>query len=152
MSFSITLQTNKSDERCLTKSLTTIATLAGTLKQSTSIIDPVIIFEATQAEVSNLNYITISDFRRSYFVKNVKSIKQNLWEVTCHVDVLSSFASEIKSNTAIVNRQENKWNLFLNDDSIRCYQNPTIVTREFPSGFYPNTPSYILLVAGCPTA
>lgn len=152
MSFSVVLQTNKSDDRALTKSLTSITTITGTLKQSTSMIDPVIIIEATQATIANLNYLTITDFKRSYFVKDIKSTRQGLWEISCHVDVLSSFASEIKSNTGIVNRQENKWNLFLNDDSLRCYQNPTIVTREFPLGFNSVTPTYILLVAGCPTA
>lgn len=151
MSFSIVLQTNKSDDRAVTKSLTTIVTLSGTLKQSTSIIDPVITIETSKANIASLNYLTIADFKRSYFVKEIKSLKQNLWEITCHVDVISSFASEIKANTAIITRQENKWNLYLNDDSIRCYQNPTIVTREFPSGFYPSNPTYILLVAGSPT-
>lgn len=152
MSFNIVLQTNASDDRCLTKSLSTITTISGTLKDTTSMINPTIIIETSQVNISNLNYLTISDFKRSYFVKEIKSVKQNLWEISCHVDVLSSFANQIKSNTAIVNRQENKWNLFLNDDSIRCYQNPTIVTREFPAGFTPNSPSYILLVAGCPTS
>lgn len=152
MSFSILLQSNKSDDRCFTKTVTTLATLTGTLKQSTSIIDPVLIVESSATNImSNVNYVTISEFERSYFVKGVKSVKQNLWEITCHVDVLSSFASEIKSNTAIVKRQESKWNLYLNDDSIRCYQNPTIVTRQFPNGFLPNSPSYILLVAGART-
>lgn len=151
MSFSIILQTNKSDDTVLTKSLTTITTLSGVLKESTSIIDPVIIIEATQANIASLNYITIADFKRSYFVKGIKSIKSNLWELTCHCDVLSSFATEIKSNTAIVTRQESKWNLFLNDDSIKCYQNPHIVTREFPNGFFPNSPTYVLLIAGRPT-
>lgn len=151
MSFNIVLQTNKSDDRVVTKTLTTITTLSGTLKASTSLIDPVIIIETSSANVANLNYITISDFKRSYFVKDIKSVKNGFWELTCHVDVISSFASEIKANTAIVNRQENKWNLYLNDDSIRCYQNPTIVTRQFPSGFHPSMPSYILLVAGSPT-
>lgn len=152
MSFSIVLSTNKSDDKAFTKSLTTITTLSGVLKESTSLIDPIIIIEASSATVANLNYITISDFKRSYFVKGVKSIKNNLWELTCHVDVLSSFSAEIKANTAIITRQESKWNLFLNDDSIRCYQNPTIVTREFPTGFFPSSPTYVLLVAGCPNS
>ena len=152
MSFSIVLSTNKSDDRKFTKTLTTIATLSGALKDSTSIIDPVIIIECSQSTIANLNYLTISDFKRSYFVNGIKSIRHNIWEITCHVDVISSFASEIKANTAIINRQESKWNLFLNDGSLRCYQNPTIVTREFPSGFYPSSPTYIMLVVGTPNS
>lgn len=150
MSLTIDLYTNKSDAIVCSKSLTLIKSITGDLKDETSIIDPVIIIECDSATISNLNYIKIDDFKRSYFVNGVKSIRTNLWELTCHVDVLSSFASEIKANEAIIKRQESSWNLYLNDDSIRCYQDPHIVTRQFPSGFSTTNSSFILLVAGSP--
>lgn len=150
MSFTINLYTNKSDRIVMTKSLTLIKTLTGTLREETSIINPVIIIEASKADIANLNYIKISEFKRSYFINEIKSLRQNVWELQCHVDVLSSFASEIKANEAIIKRQETNWNLYLNDDSIRCYQDPHVVTRSFPVGFNPNSMSYVLLVAGRP--
>lgn len=150
MSFNIGLYNNKSDKIVCDKSLTLLTTLSGSLKDDTSIIDPVIVIEANKTIISNLNYIKIDEFKRSYFVTGIKSIRNNLWELTCHVDVLSSFASEIRANEAIVKRQENKWNLYLNDDSFRCYQDPHIVTREFPQGFSTTNASFVLLVAGSP--
>lgn len=150
MSFTIKLCTTLSDRRSLDKKIITLATLTGTLRDDTSLINPIITIEWDGVDVKSLNYLEISEFKRKYFVQDIKSIRKNIWEIKCHVDVLSSFANEIKSNKAIVKRQENNWNLFLNDNSIKCYQNPHIVTKEFPDGFKTENMSYVLLVAGRP--
>ena len=146
MSFDITLQTNASEKNQLIKEITNIATVSGTLKNGTSIIDPVISFEGDLSSFVNCNYMTISTFGRSYFVKDIRSIRNNVYEISAHVDVLSSFATEIKSNTAVVRRQENQWNLYLNDGVFKVYQNPKILTKAFPTGF--STQEFVLAVAG----
>ena len=146
MSFDITLQVNKSEKNKMVKSITDIITVTGELKSETSIIDPVIMINCELSDVTKCNYMTIGSFGRSYFVNNIRSIRSGLVEFSCHVDVLSSFADAIKSNSAIVRRQENKWNLYLNDGSFKVYQNPIVLTKEFPSGF--STREFVLAVAG----
>ena len=146
MSFSITLQQNNSDVRKLDKSLSTIATVTGTLKEGTSIINPVILIDCDISNVNTCNYMTIESFNRQYFVNDIKSIRNGLVEFSCHVDVLSTYATEIKGNRAIVRRQENDWNLYLNDGVFKVYQNPVVTTIEFPQGFA--TPEFVLAVAG----
>ena len=146
MSFNILLQRNTSELNKLDKTLTTITTLTGTLKTETSIIDPVIIVEGTLSDLKTCNYCTISEFGRSYFVNNIKSIRNNLIELTCHVDVVSTYKSQIRSQFAIVRKQENNWNLYLNDGSFKCYQNPIVLTKKFSNGF--TTPSFVMAVAG----
>lgn len=146
MSFSILLQRNTSELNKLDKTLTTISTLTGTLKTETSIIDPVIIVEGALSDLKTCNYCTISAFGRSYFVNNIKSIRNNLIELTCHVDVVSTYKSQIRSQFAIVRKQENNWNLYLNDGSFKCYQNPIVLTKKFSNGF--TTPSFVMAVAG----
>lgn len=146
MSFNITLQINASEKNKLTKDITDLATLSGTLKNGTSIIDPVISFEGDLSSFVNCNYMSIPTFGRSYFVNDIRSIRNNVYEISAHVDVLSSFAAQIKSNTAIVRRQENQWNLYLNDGVFKTYQNPEIITKAFPSGF--TTQEFVLAVAG----
>lgn len=146
MSFQIVLQTNNSEKNKLDKDLVAISTISGTLKNGTSVVDPVILIEADLTNLINCNYITIPAFGRSYFVANIRSIRNNLVEVSAHVDVLSSFASQIRSNVAVVHRQENRWNLYLNDGTFRVYQNPMVLTREFPNGF--STFEFVLAVAG----
>ena len=144
--FDITLQTNQSEQNRVTKTLVDLATVSGVLKEETSIIDPIIKIEGDLSNFVNCNYLTIPAFGRSYFVNNIRSIRQGLVEFACHVDVLSSFADAIKTNKAIVKRQENNWNLYLNDGTFKVYQNPTVLTKAFPSGF--NTQEFILAVAG----
>lgn len=146
MAFNIILQVNNSERERLIKDITDIMTVSGTLKTDTSIVDPVIMIECALETVKTCNYMTIGSFGRSYFITNIKSIRNGLVEFTCHCDVLSSFASQILSNSAIVRRQENNWNLYLNDGSFKVYQNPNVLTKEFPSGF--STQEFVLAVAG----
>lgn len=144
--FSVVLQRNDSEKNKLDKTLTTISTVTGELKEETSIVDPVIVVAGDLSSFATVNYLTIVVFRRSYYVTNVRSIRTGLVEFACHVDVLSSFKEQIRGNTAIIKRQENEWNLYLNDSVIRCYQNPIVSTHAFPAGFSGN--SYVLIVAG----
>lgn len=146
MSFSIVLQQNNSERNKVDKDLTDILTVTGELKSETSIVDPVIMIECDLSDVANVNYMTISAFGRSYFVNNIRSIRNGIVEFTCHVDVITTYAAEIRANSAIVRRQENTWNLYLNDGSFKVYQNPLVLTKEFPSGF--STQEFVLAVAG----
>lgn len=146
MAFNITLQRNNSERNRVTKDISALLTVSGELKTETSIIDPVIMIECDLSAVTGCNYMTIPTFGRSYFVNNIRSIRKGLVEFSCHVDVLSSFADEIRGNTAIIRKQENKWNLYLNDGSLKVYQNPNVITRAFPSGF--SRQEFVLAVAG----
>ena len=146
MAFDIMLQRNNSEPNRITKEISEISTVSGELKTETSIIDPVIMIECDLSTIVGCNYISIPTFGRSYFVNNIRSIRHGLIEFSCHVDVLSSFASGIRGNTAIVRKQENRWNLYLNDGSFKIYQNPNILTKSFPSGF--TKQEFVLAVAG----
>lgn len=143
----ITLQTNTSPEIQLDKTLTTVSTLTGTLRAETSLLDPVIIVTGSLSSLASVNYMTIPDFGRSYFVRGMRSIRDGLVEISGHVDVLSTYATEIRANRGITSRQERSWNLYLNDGSLRAYQNPNVIPMPFPSGFA-SARSYVLAVAG----
>ena len=146
MSFNITLQKMTSEKYAISKETSDIKTVSGVLKDTTSIIDPVIMIEIDLADVTECNYLSIPKFGRKYFVNNIRSVRTGLVEFTCHVDVLSSWASELKTNSAIVRRNEKKWNLYLNDGTFKIYQNPNVLTKAFPSGF--TTQEFVLAVAG----
>lgn len=146
MSFNIIMQRNNSEREKMDKDLSDLATLTGTLKNETSIIDPVIMIEGNVSSYSLCNYMTIPEFNRRYFITNIRSIRNGLFEVHAHVDVLTTFAGQIRANAAIIRRQQNAWNLYLNDGSFRVYQNPMVLTKAFPSGF--DTMEFVLGVAG----
>lgn len=145
MSITIKLQYNASEQEKVTKSVSDVVVLSGTLKEQTSITDPVILIEHS-GTLPACNYMTIEAFGRSYFITGIESVRTGLWRISAHVDVLSTYAAQIRQNTAVIRRQENKWNLYLDDGSFRCYQNPNIVMKAFPSGF--STHEFVLAVAG----
>ena len=143
----IIMQRNDSEPNALDKTLTTIATLTGQLRDQTSIIDPVILITGDVSTYAGCNYMTIPDFGRSYFIRNITSVRTGLLSVSAHVDVLSSFKTQIRANSAILRRSEKNWNLYLNDGSLQTYQYPAVLPKLFPSGF-PSSKQYILAIAG----
>lgn len=143
----LVLQYSASENNRVDKVLTEIAAYTGTLRQSTSIIDPVFVVECSLPDVVGANYLTVAAFGRSYFIKNITSHRAGLVEFSCHVDVLSSFKTQLRTNRAIVHRSEKNWNLYLNDGSLKVKQTPTVTTQKFP-GSFGNTYSYILVLAG----
>lgn len=146
MAFEIVIQINKSENNKIDKDLDVIASLSGTLKDSTSIINPTIVIQGNLLDYIQANYMTIPSFGRSYFISNLVSVRNNLIEITSRCDVLSSFKDSIRANKAIIRRQENLWNLYLNDGTFRIYQNPKLATIPFPNGF--STQEFVLSVAG----
>lgn len=147
MAFPIVFQINNSDDRCLTKSLVNVETVQGTLKEESSIITPTIVVEYPVTSLAVCNYATIEAFNRSYFITDVRSIRATLTEVSLRVDVLGTYASQIRACTGIVSRQENEWNLYLDDGSFKTYNNPYVLTKVFPTPF-PNNFAFVLAVAG----
>lgn len=138
---------NHSENNSITKSTTVITTLTSVLKDSTDIVDPIILLSNVSDDVvSSCNYVSIQELKRKYFVTGVKSVRNGLWEMSLHVDVLSTYEVQIKEQVAVLKRQENVWNMYLDDGIFKTYQNPDIVTKAFPSGF--TTQSFILAVAG----
>ena len=147
MSFTISLGTNKSRKNNILKDVDEVVSLTGVLREQSSIVDPVIRVE-TSTDLSQVNYMVINQFHRAYFVNDIICLRNNLWEIHAHCDVLCSAGSGLQNCKGIVRRQENNWNLYLDDGVFKAYSNPKVVQKEFPSGFDLSNASYILAVAG----
>lgn len=144
MSFDIIFQQNLSDVNVISKVITDISTATGSLKSATSILAPTVLFEGSLP--TNINYMTIPTFNRKYFIDDIKSVRNGLFEISAHVDVLTTYANEIKALECIIARQQNDWNLYLDDGSFKAYQNRLITIKKFPTGFSAN--QFVLGVAG----
>lgn len=147
MSFTISLHKTTSPANSLTKGMTDVYSFTGTLKEGSSLVDPVVMVEHSGA-ITGVNYAHISDFGRYYFIKDIRNVYNNMWEISLHSDALSSFASEIRSCQAVVAKNEYRFNLYLNDNNYRCYQDPLFVQKAFPNGFNPANFSYVIAIAG----
>lgn len=141
----ITLYTTSSERNAVNKSLSEITTLTGTLRDSSSIINPLITISG-DVSISHANYAYIPDFGRYYFIDGIESIRNGLWRFSMHVDVLYTYREQIKSNHAIIERNEIDYDLKLNDGLFKVQQNPRIAQFSFPSGF--STWNFVLAIAG----
>ena len=141
----IVMYNNLSDKNHIDKNLTYVGDFEGTLREETSIVDPIITIN--MEHYRKANYFYIPEFSRYYFVTNVTSVRTGLWRFELHCDVLSSFASPLRELPAVVVRQENNWNLYLNDPMFAVDQRPRISTIPFPKTPF-NAPSYILTLVG----
>ena len=150
MSFDIVLQKNSSPTNKVTKDLTTIATVTGVLRDGTSIIDPTILIEqSTQANIiSAANYVHIPEFGRYYYITQPASYVNGLWMITLHVDVLMTYAAQIRAQNAIVARQEFVYNMYLDDGWFMAYQDPIVQTKYLSNAAPFESEEYVLVLAG----
>lgn len=150
MSFSIELKQNNSPLNFVNKELIDKVTVTGVLRDGANVVDPVLLIEShlTEDIVGSINYLYIPVFKRYYFVTNITAEVDGLWTLEGHCDVLMTYREQIKRQEAIVSRQENIRNMYLDDGSFMAYQNPYIFTRYFsnPSPFA--SEEYVLIVAG----
>lgn len=115
MSVQVNLMVNQSDTRDVNKTLATYKMgINCNLKSSTELINPTIyISKDNGVELDAFNYVYIPDFSRYYYVQNSSKELGGVIQIDCHVDVLMSHKEAIKNLSAIVERQEYLYNLYL---------------------------------------
>ena len=144
----ITLYKNNSEDYALTKSLSTQLTLSNCVfKEDSSVENPNIVI-STSTDITECNYMYIEDLHRYYFIREIGVVRAGVYYIRGHVDVLSTYASEIKACNAIISRQENLYNMYLDDPEFKTLNKSEVVTKRFSSGGFTKNMSYILVVAG----
>ena len=142
----VTLYKNTSEKAKVGKTLTSASTHTGTLREGCEVVNPTLIIEGDN--LSDYNYMYIPEFHRYYFITGITSIKKGLWQIDGHCDVLETYKTQIKAQKAVVERQEQKYNLYLNDPDWKIYRNKQVLTRTFPSGFLDTGVYYLTVVGG----
>lgn len=143
--FDIHLMNNTEELNKITKNPTNVMTLTGTLREETDIVNPEINIYYDGVLV-NVNYMYIPIFNRYYFITKIDSIRTGLWRVSAHCDVLKTYADGILNTEAVIARNENKYNLMINDSMFKVYSNPRLQIAKFPQKF--EGESYILIMNG----
>ena len=111
----IILYNTKSENNKINKSLTNKKEFTGNLRQQSGVINPVVTIEAEN--LSQYNYLYIEEWKRYYFIKEATCIRENMWQLSCDVDVLMSFRNDILNLNAIVDKSQNAgvYNKYIND-------------------------------------
>lgn len=85
------------------------------LRQSTSILNPVIILDKTYNGVVMCNYVKIPQWNRYYFITDIVS-SDDMWIVSLSLDVLASYRNDILSSNQYVLRASKIYNELLVDN------------------------------------
>lgn len=147
MGLTATLYISASPVEKIGKALTSGGTYSCTLKDTTSVLNPVLILR-TSDPVYNYNYLYIQEFGRYYFINDIRSVNNNVWEISAHVDVLETYKSAILANSAVIKRQASQYNLYLDDPDFHAYNYERIQTLKFPDNVFNKNLNYILVVNG----
>lgn len=146
----VTLYHNRSDNNHVDKNLSEIVTLNGTLRDQCSVLEPTILINADN--LSSANYMYIPEFGRYYYITGIVSVRTGLWALTGHVDVLYTYRSEIRGCGAIIARQQNLYNLYLDDDKFLVNAQRMFTAHTFPNRIADASSgaAFVMTVAGGP--
>lgn len=116
------------------------------LKDGCSVDNPVVTFSALASAIAPLNYAYIDTFQRYYYITERKSLVNGVVELTLESDPLQSFKTEIGNCDAIIRRQENDANGYLQDDQYNAMAYEAVATRPWTKSI--DDFSFILMTVG----
>ena len=143
----IKLYKTSSPRKKLVKELSDGITLVGTLRAQSSVMSPT--FTVQDTAVVGYNYCYIPDFGRWYYINGIDALRSNLYELSLGIDVLMTYAADIRNNYAIVDKVENFGEAFnyINDGSWVNTNRMKQSIINFANGFNDNG-EFILITAG----
>ena len=113
------------------------------LKQATSIDRPTFILESATFD---FNLAKWDD--KYYFVDNVVSVKNNIWEVSCILDVLATYKSEILASTQYVTYSSEQGSVYLVDTRLPVLKSATATKNTSAISALSSIGCYVMSVIG----
>ena len=143
----LTLYYNASERKVIGKSLRTLGTVKGVLKGDASITSPTFVVEANSSYFNGVNYLYWEETNRYYYIDDIQALIGGRMLFVCSVDVLESFKTQIKQQTAILDKQQTLSNMYYNDGSFKKDTREFYTIKSFSNGFNDDG-EYILITAG----
>lgn len=144
----VTLKVCNSENNRLTKTFTgASASYNIEMKNNSSVFNPVILIGTTD-NLTQYNYAEIDELGRKYFITDITMVRANLYEIRLHVDVLSTYDSQLRGISVVAKRQENSFNMYLPDDNYPVLNKEQIYTKRFGPNAFSKSLSFVLMVAG----
>lgn len=136
----VTFYNNLSDNNVVSKNLTEVTSASITVKDDMNLVNPTLIINGT----IDCNYMHM--LGRYYYIQ-CEAIPGGLTRITGHSDGLMSFASDIKSQYAIIERNSTNVNSYLPDPERKITAYKTSHAIKF-SGSFSKTLQHYLLTTG----
>lgn len=129
----IKLYKSSSDPRVVSKSLSDeISYNSATARDAFDIMGGSIVI-ATSSDLSGYNYAHVDDVNRYYYIKDITVLREGVWQLELAIDVLMTYADEIRSLHGTVDRQTNLNNGYISDPEYKALTFSQIVTKTFPN-------------------
>lgn len=145
----LTLYYNSSERKVIGKSLTARGSVTAILKGDASVLRPVFVLDYNASYLSGINYLYCTQTNRYYYVDDIEMTLGGRIILYCSVDVLESYKTQIKNQTAIIKKQQNtgQANKYFNDGSFVTETRDFYTIKSFSNGFNDNG-EFILITAG----
>ena len=130
-------------KRNSTLQATFVASFDVVLKESTSADRPTFILQA-----NSFDYNLAKWGDKYYFIDDIVSVKNNIWEVSCVLDVLATYKADILASTQYVSYSSQAGNTWLADTRIPVLKSTTATKNTSNVSVLSNIGCYILSVVG----
>ena len=152
MSVTVTLYENTGDKLQTTSTvLSSLEVCTGSYRGEANLISPQITLEATEASMASCNYFSVynGSLVRYYWVTEKTALRTGLWQISGSADVRRTFLDSIKASYGIVSRNQNFYNMYLEDGKIPVMAKPTMNIYQFGNTpFKRNVHEIVLITAG----
>lgn len=140
----IKLLTYSEPKKSVKKNYSTLATLTGSMRDSLNVVEPVFLVQAA-IEYDKANALYCDVFDRYYFITGKDWIRTGLLAITCHVDTLVTYRTDLLKNSGIISRNSNLFNGYLPDNRQKLFAYDKIQIKAFPTN---NTDTNVLITMG----
>ena len=147
---SCTFYVNESDYRKITKTLKQIGNVQDVLfKDNTDMMNPVLMLRSQERFDNTANYCYLSQTGKYYYINDCE-YDNGVYLLHLHIDVLMTYQKAILAQPAILKRNANLKNAYLQDDKFNVYEYTNVRTIGYPEnmGFSKNKQEFILAVVG----
>ena len=139
----INLYNNESPANKISKNITLITALSGELRGETNVVNPIVRVYTTAFPA--FNYARIPAFDRYYYLRDVRQVRTDIWELSLESDPLMSFdLSDVAG--VLVEGQSGGSDYLEHRHFVRNVKTKTNILN-FSSGLLENG-EYILITAG----
>lgn len=138
----IVLYQNTSPDNKIHKTLSQVLSWSGVLRGESNVANPVIRIEG--AALPDFNYAYIPDFSRYYYRRDVRAVRNTIFDISLECDVLMSF--DLSTVTGVVVESSSGNNYLSARNWVRTVKSKTDILT-FSNGLLA-TGEYILITAG----
>ena len=140
----ITFYNNNSDRRCINKHLTDATTISGNVKTQYTSGGISLDTDISLSGITPFQFNYMKFDNKYYYIDSVDFLSQNIIRLNCSVDLLETYKAQILKQAAVLERSQNVYSRYIDDDKLVLNAYKRVQTKAFPVSFTPSS-SYVIV-------